>query len=247
MTLKRSVRIQTNSGQPVLKVTARALLGRAMGFRDCLPATLDALVAAGEVRTLGKGETLVRRGEPFDRLCLLIQGSLEVSLLRHDGHRHLISFLQPGDLAGLISLLDGMGHVNNMAARGAQTALLLVPGDAVRSWRAQDPMLGRAIELQLAFRTRLLYERFAADASVPVASRLAGLLRTLAGLYGSEGPEGIRLDIKISQSDLADWLGVTRQRINAAIQKLQQDGLIRLSYSRITIVDPGSLAELARL
>jgi CRP/FNR family cyclic AMP-dependent transcriptional regulator len=55
------------------------------------------------------------------------------------------------------------------------------------------------------------------------------------------------LDIKISQSDLADWLGVTRQRINAATQKLQQDDLIRLSYSRITIVDPQRMAELARL
>lgn len=218
-----------------------------MGFRECRSTTLDELVAAGRLRTLGKGETLVRRGEPFDMLCLVVTGALEVSLLRHDGHRHLISFLQPGDLAGMICLLDGLGHVNNLAARTAQTTVLLMPGDSVRRLRERDLALRIGIELQLAFRSRLLYEHLAADASQPVVGRLAGLLQTLVGLYGIEGPEGVRLDMKISQTDLADWLGVTRQRINAAIRQLQRDGLLRLSYSRITILDRAALAELARL
>lgn len=247
MPVDRPVRIQTNSGQPVLQVSARSLLGRAMGFRDCAGATLDTLVAAGRWRTLAKGETLVRRGEPFDLLCLVVTGALEVSLLRHDGHRHLISFLQPGDLAGMICLLDGLGHVNNLAARTDDTTVLQMPGDTVRSLRQQDLALRSSIELHLAFRSRLLYERFAADASQPVVNRLAGLLLIMAGLYGIESAEGLRLEMKISQTDLADWLGVTRQRINAAIQQLQRDGLLRLSYSRITIINRDALAELARL
>ncbi|MBP8308126.1 MAG: winged helix-turn-helix domain-containing protein [Burkholderiaceae bacterium] len=55
------------------------------------------------------------------------------------------------------------------------------------------------------------------------------------------------LEMKISQADLGDWLGVSRQRANFAVQKLRADGLITLGYSNITIIDPQGLAERARL
>ena len=85
------------------------------------------------------------------------------------------------------------------------------------------------------------------DPSLPLDTRLARLLHTLSSLYGLQRPEGILLDMKISQSDLADWLGVSRQRINFVIQQLQADGLIHLRYSTVTIVDAAGLVVRARL
>ncbi len=219
---------------------ARDLLNRSLGMRDCRPETLDALVAAGHTRTLGKGELFLSQGDRFDWLGLVIEGSLEVSLSRHDGHRHLISFLQPGDLVGLMCLIDGQGHVNDLRARHS-TTLLLVHGDDVRRLRLQDPALSFAFERQLVFRSRLLYERLAADPSMPLESRLARLLHLLIGLYGRAEAGVVKLDMKVSQTDLADWLGVSRQRVNFVIQALERDGLIKLSYSRITISDPAGL------
>jgi CRP/FNR family transcriptional regulator, cyclic AMP receptor protein len=221
---------------------ARQLLGEALGFRGCTTATLDAMVAGGTFRTLGKGELLASRGARFDNLCIVVQGSLETSLLRHDGHRHLISFLQAGDTAGMISLIDGLGHVNDLRAREANTTVMLVPGDKVRQLRLQDPALGLAFELQLAFRSRLLYERLAADPSIPLESRIASLLTTLAGLYGVKCADGVLVSMKISQTDLADWLGVSRQSINVAMQQLRTEKLIQAEYSTITITDPERLA-----
>ena len=190
----------------------------------------------------GKGELLTGRGSRFDNLCIVVQGSLETSLIRHDGHRHLISFLQAGDTAGMIGLIDGLGHVNDLLAREARTTVLLVPGDQVRQLRAQDPALGRAFELQLAFRSRLLYERLAADPSVPLESRIASLLTTLAALYGVKRADGVLVSMKISQADLADWLGVSRQSINLSMQQLRAEKLIQAQYSTITITDPQRLA-----
>ena len=240
-----SVRTQTDQALPAQSVLARRLLGQAVGFRDCAPATLDAMVAGGTIRVLGKGELLAGRGGRFDCLCVVVQGSLETSLLRRDGHRHLISFLQPGDTAGMIGLIDGLGHVNDLRGRGTRTTVLLVPGVLVRALRAGDPTLGMAFEMQLAFRSRLLYERLAADPSLSLDARLARLLTTLASLYGVQRSDGVLDSMKISQADLADWLGVSRQTINLAMQQLREARLIHARYSTVTIADPKGLAERA--
>jgi CRP-like cAMP-binding protein len=242
--LKSKPSAASQSPDATLRV-ARSLLGRALGFRDCQPSTLDAMVGAGRLRRLGKGEWLGRRGEPFSMLCVLVEGSLETSITRRDGRRHLISFLQPGDLLGMISSLDGLGHVNDLRGRGAATVLLLIPSQAIDALRPRDPALGRAFELQLAFRSRLLYERLAADPSMPLDARMARMLSSLSVLYGRPGPEGVLLDLKISQSDLGDWLGVSRQRANFTAQKLRGQGLIHLGYSTITIADPEGLRRFA--
>ena len=247
MPLTRSVKTPTKQNSESRRAVTRALLGQALGFRDCRADTLDALIDAGRWRTLSKGEVLAQRGSPFDMLCLIVEGSIEASLLRHDGHRHLVSFLQPGDVAGMISLLDGMGHVNDLCARSKGTTVLLIPGETIRSLRELDPALTRAFERQLAFRSRMLYERLASDPSMQLELRLARLLQTLSVIYGLKRPEGVLLQMKIAQSDLGDWLGVSRQRANFAVQQLRKDGLIELRYSTITITDPGKLAERARL
>lgn len=242
-----SVKTKTQDARDAQRAVARTLLGQALGFRDCRAETLDALVDAGRYRILSKGEVLAQRGAPFDMLCLIVEGSIEASLLRHDGHRHLVSFLQPGDVAGMISMLDGMGHVNDLCARSKDTTVLLIPGEAIRRLRELDPALTRAFERQLAFRSRMLYERLASDPSMPLELRLARLLQTLSMMYGLKRPEGLLLQMKIAQSDLGDWLGVSRQRANFAVQQLRKDGLIELRYSAITITDPARLAERARL
>lgn len=237
----------TNINPSKTKESARALLAETLGFKECLPQTLDSLVAAGSMLRLGKGEALVLRGQPFDALCLVVQGSLETRILNPDGHRHLISFMQPGDVVGIISVLDGLGHINDLLARSANTLVLRMPGPAVRELRLSDPGLGRAFEMQLAFRSRLLHERLAADSGIPIEARVARLLIALSSLYGEQRPGGLVLKIKISQEDLGDWLGVSRQSINAVLQALTAKALLRISYSRFTIADVDGLRAAAQM
>ena len=219
------------------KEFAREILVETLGFRECLPQTLDDLVAAGSLLRLGKGEALAQRGHSFDALALVVQGALESRILNPDGRRHLISFMQPGDVVGLISMLDGLGHINDLVARSANTLVLRIPGPAVRALRETDPKLGRAFEMQLAFRSRLLHERLAADSGMPIEARVARLVIALSSLYGEESPDGLALKIKISQEDLGDWLGVSRQGINTVLKVLTAKGLLQVSYSRLTIVN----------
>lgn len=224
---------------------ARGLIGRALGFRDCPASTLDSLVSAGRVIHLGKGEALALRGAPSQFVYVVVSGTLESSLTRSDGHRHLVSYLQPGDTTGIVGLLDGLGHINDLRAKG-RCSVLLIPKAALQELRAADPSLVIAFEMQMAFRSRLLYERLASDQSLPLETRVARLLHTLAGLYGLTRGDEILLNLKVSQADLADWLGTSRQRINEVMQKMQVDGLIRVRYASINLVKPDKVLDAAK-
>ncbi len=234
-------------GQTSGKRIAATLLRQALGFRDCEVQALEALCAGGVVRALGKSEVLVRRGDPFEFFCVVIEGALETSVLQQDGRRHLIAYLHPGDIAGIMSLWDGMPHPVDMAARVQPTRVLLVPGTVYRAVRDRYPSISRALELQMAWRSRLLHERMLGDTSMALDVRLARLLHLLSGISGRKQPEGVQLAMKMSQAELGDFLGVSRQRANFAVQKLKNDGLIQLNYSVITIVDAHGLAQRAGL
>ncbi len=244
MQINDSVLSTTKNPTKVAKLTARVLLGNALGFRDCMPTTLDAMVQSAVVRTLGKGELLVQSGQAFSWLCLIVRGALETGLIRPDGHRHLVGFLKEGDVAGMISLADGLGHVHDLRSRDGATTVLLIPAKIITALKELDRQLGRAFELQLAFRSRLMYERLSADPSVALEVRLARLILALTGLYGVTEANGVRLNIKISQMDLADWLGVSRQRVNIAMQQLKTQAFIHLSYSTITVTNMQGLQQL---
>jgi len=145
----------------------------------------------------------------------------------------------------MISVLDGLGHVNDLFARARGTAALLIPGDLVRSLRSQDRTLAHAFELQLAFRSRLMYERLSTHPGTELDIRLARMILVLSRLYGVETPKGILLAVKLSQSDLGDLLGVTRQHINYALNQLKGLDLIEMKYSTITVSNVDQLQAFA--
>ncbi|QGZ57727.1 Crp/Fnr family transcriptional regulator [Paraburkholderia acidiphila] len=226
------------------KALALGIIQRVIWLRDCRQETLSAMVECGVIRHYGKGERVAQCDEPFDFLGLLVKGSLEASLTRAWGHRHLVGLMQPGDLVGLVPALDGLGHVNDLWSRGPAT-LLLVPGDDLRRLRDADTMLVRALEQHLAFRCRVLFERLVADPGLSLEGRLCSLLLTLGTLYGVPRGNGFELEMKLSQSDMADWLGVSRQRINFVVKRLEADGLLDARYQAVQIVDRAKLVERA--
>lgn len=224
---------------------AFTLLRHALGYRDCAPEAIEDLVSHGRVQTLVKGETLVRQGEAFPYLCLVVEGSLEVSVMQREGRRLLAGFLGPGDLAGIMSLWDGLGHPQDMQAREAPTRVLLVERHDYAPVRDRHPSLARALELQMAYRSRLLHERLTGNTSRSLDKRLARLLHLMAMVSGRRVQGTVQ--IKVSQADIGDFLGVSRQSVNLAVQQLKADGLIEMRYSLVTIAHPERLAERAGL
>ncbi len=241
-----SVKSTTNRppAAPDLLAQARALLGRAVGFGDCEPQALDDLVASGQLRVLGRGEYAVRRGDPSTAAWFLVQGLLEASLVRSDGQRQLLGLLLPGDLFSLMAVVDDGGAEYDVSAREPCVALLL-PLASLRALRDRHPCLARACEAQFVHRARVMQRRLTVDPGISLDTRTAGMLKLLGGIYGTPTAHGVEFNVKLTQSDLADWMGLSRQRMNFALKQLEAEGLIRLQYLSITIVDPSRLAARA--
>lgn len=227
------------------RAIAKAFLQKTLGFADCLPSTLDALVEQGHLRALSKDEHLVRQGEPFDMLALVVEGSLSFSQSRPDGQSLRQSMQCAGDTIGYVPMADGSLYPFDTFARSNGTVILIMPGDLIRQLRPLDPGLGRTIELQLAFRLRRTYERMNHEAGQTINVRLAYILLAWAQRFGLERGDTVVIKEKFSQNELSGILGVSRQRVNFALRELKETGLIATRYSTLTVLDMKGLLRYA--
>lgn len=152
----------------------------------------------------------------------------------------------PGEILG-----PGSVFGDRSAESGAQAitagSLLVVAADALARYAATAPGLYAALARSLARRTLAVQRKLEAFSRAPVEARVAGALLELAG-----GPAtalaggGVRLDLPLSQADLAALAGTTRESCSAAVAALARRGLVRGSRLRgLVLPDPGGLAALA--
>ena len=223
---------------------ARRLLGRNRAFRDCPSPVLDELVSAGQLWWHEKGEILVRHGHPVGYLGLVVSGLLQTNRLYKSGTRQLTGMMATGELFNLIEVADPELQFGEMVAKSA-SVVLRVPVHEVNRLQLRESRLAIALQRCLAARLNLVFERSAASTALPLEARVAAILHILVQLYGLPREHGMLLDIKLSQEDLADLVGVSRQRLNFALKRLEADGLIQLGYASLMISDPARLAALA--
>ncbi|RPH40593.1 MAG: Crp/Fnr family transcriptional regulator [Burkholderiales bacterium] len=210
-------------------------------LRELAPPVLSMLLAGARLRTVAAGTTVMRRGERVEWLYVVVTGSLELSTTTAGGRRHVSSYLEPGQLFGLIPLLDDRGAIHDAAAHET-SRLLTVEAGAFRAALRADPALQARMLSLLAMRSRRLYASVTASSVQPLPMRLARLLLSLHAAYGTEpGAEGATIGLRLSQESLAEMLGVPRQRLNAALKAMERDGIVRMGYSRIVVLDEAAL------
>lgn len=221
---------------------ARAQLAHT--FQGCPAEVLDRLHAAGTMRTYEAGEYILRRGRLSHNFLLVVSGEVENSATHLSGHRHLFGFLRQGDCTGIVSLMIGGEHVIDHIAR-VPTTILSIPNDVMMREMQDQSTLCLALLRQLALRSRIKFSRVTLDPGVPLQIRLAWALQTISELYGLPRGNTIILDLKLSQGDIADWLGISRQHLNPHLKQLEKEGVICLGRAHLTILDPDHLAKLA--
>jgi CRP/FNR family cyclic AMP-dependent transcriptional regulator len=219
---------------------ALGLLRRTAGFAACPPEVLDRLMACSTLRRLRKGEYAVRRGDAFRHTGMLLRGTLDGSITDQEGRRHLTGPLLPGDWYSMLCVIDRQPHQHDVCAR-EDSLVASFPAAELLALRDTQPAFLSALATQIALRTRRLFDRVAADPGVAVDVRAARMLVTLGELHGRDRRAELPLHVPLSQSDLADWLGLSRQRTNFVLRQLESEGLVKLVYAGLDILDPAGL------
>jgi CRP/FNR family transcriptional regulator, cyclic AMP receptor protein len=112
--------------------------------------------------------------------------------------------------------------------------VLLIPGGVFIAALRNNAAAALAVARLLATRYSELFDHVAAQAQARLQDRVVAALAHLAVENGEPLPDG-RLRLRVTQQDVSDAVGASRQRVNEALRGLQRDGLVEIGYRQITI------------
>lgn len=212
-------------------------------FRGLPPPAFERIAALATQRQYREGEVVCSQGDPGDALYAVVSGSIRISTGTPDGREIFLNIMESGDTFGEIALLDG-GTRTASAVAIAPSELVMLRREHLFALLEKEPRV--ALELlrlcgeRLRWTSGLLEDAALLDAP----ARLAKRLLSLGQLHGEKNGDGFTL--RISQEDLAGFLGVTRQAVNQQLQAWKAKGWLDLARGSVTVVDAGAIRRAAR-
>lgn len=188
-----------------------------------------------------KDATLFLEGESPSRVFMLLSGKVKIHSASPHGRSVVLGVRGPGDIIGELSAIDGNPRVASAITLEAVEALVVAPAE-FQSFLEGRPGVASALLRILAQRIREADANRTHFGSGDCATRIALLLLELAERHGSTDGNGSHIDLALTQQDLADWVGESREAVTKALHSLREAGLIETSRRRITILDSRKLA-----
>ena len=203
------------------------------------------LVSIGRTDSVKKGEILFRRGDPGDRLALVLEGRFRVSNATAQGREVVLSFINVGELAGEISILDGVARSSDVTAMVPSNVFLLERSQFISVLQNNDEAYLHIVKV-LCRKIRESAHILESNTSELLSRACAGLVR-LGDLHGKQLDYGVLIDIAIPQKDLGAYLNMTRANANRQLSYLRDEGLVTIEDNKIILLDSDGLVDLAEM
>jgi len=204
----------------------RSLLSQTPMFRGVSLSALEDLARRVQVRNRPAASVLVAQDEPGDAMFVVVSGRAKVVLFGENGRELLLRTLESGDVFGEMALLDEKPRSANVVAVNDVT-LLVLERDALRAHLAAHPQTALNLLSELSLRLRQADETIANLALFDVEARLARTLERLASDGGEQGgAEGVVLQRRPTQQELANMVGSCRETISRTFTSLVRRGLL---------------------
>jgi CRP-like cAMP-binding protein len=201
-----------------------------------------ALRRAATARRFRKGATLFNEGDHSDRVLVLVSGRVKICSFTRDGRELILAVRGPGDLLGELSAIDGEARSATAIALEEVEALDL-DGGAFQAYLESNPRLAVLLLRMVTSRLRDADRKRIEFGAHETVGRVASRLVEMADRYGEPADGGIRIELPLSQEELAGWTGSSREAVAKALRTLRERGLIRTHRRGITVID---LDELRR-
>lgn len=220
---------------------AEALTAQSL-FADCEEAELSDIIARGQVRSFKAGQVLMSQGEEGRTLFIVLRGLARVSMVAANGREIILDYAEAGHVLGEIAFLDGGERTATIEAIEPVEALILTHGafsDIIEKHK------GLALRLLKAMARRLRQNNavIEADRAYTSGPRLARFLLRL--MMGEEAGIANQLKIALSQGELGNFAGMSREQINRQLSAWADNGIVALKGGRVTILDREALVDVA--
>ena len=186
---------------------------------------------------------LFHKDSPGQTLYLIESGTIRIFVLSETGQEMTLNVHGAGECFGEISLLDGKPRSAGAVALEQTVTYALHRDDFLRCLRDYPVLAQRIVEL-LAERLRHLTAYAECLAFLDVPGRLAAALLDLAERHGiKRDANTVEIDLHLTQTELATWVGATREMVNRALVVFRDQGWIIIEGQTIKILDMHQLRE----
>lgn len=199
---------------------------------------IAALMAISKVRTVRKGQIVCVTGDPGDTLIAVITGRLKVIARSADGGELTLTSVGPAGMIGDVSVADS-GPRSADAEAAENSVLMFIPRQAAQDICARIPAAAQALASSIATSLRRLTEATSDLVFLDLPRRVAKIL------ISQPRDESGKLRPHLTQGELAQQAGGTRQSVNAALRAFERRGWIQAASRSLTVAEPESLARFA--
>ena len=214
-------------------------------FQGVDPEAAEALAKEMDTVEIRKGEVVFNEGEPGDSLYIVLSGKIKLGRRAADGRQNLISVMGPSDMVGELSLFDP-GPRTATATAVVDTRLARLRKQSLRPWLTNRPEIAEQLLRVLARRLRRTNDALADLIFTDVPGRVAKNLLQMAGRFGSRDGGVLRVTHDLTQEELAQLVGASRETVNKALADFAARGWLRLEGRAVVLLAPDRLGRRAR-
>ncbi|MEP7054656.1 MAG: Crp/Fnr family transcriptional regulator [Actinomycetota bacterium] len=192
-----------------------------------------------------RGTIIFSEGDAGGQLHVILSGKVKISRAAVDGRENLLAVLGPGDLFGELSLFNpGPRTATATAITDAQLATF--SHDDLRPVIIEQPEVAAELLRVLAERLRQTNDAMADLVFTDVPGRVAKALLSLAERFGETDPDGVRVHHDLTQEELAQLVGASRETVNKALSDFAGRGWLRVDARAVVLLDLERLRRRAR-
>ncbi|HZR03805.1 MAG TPA: Crp/Fnr family transcriptional regulator [Burkholderiales bacterium] len=208
----------------------------------------DLLMAAAQsskIMDAKAGEQIVRQGQVLQGLYVIASGEIAIGVYNKDGRRYVRRYAARGEVYGLLSMLDGKGSPQFYITHVA-TKIIFVPKAVILDALEREPQLWWGIVRQWAVYHRNQLAALHQAAFETLRVRLLRALLDYASKFGAVELTNTPTKLRLTQDELAELLGVTRQTISRELKHLEREGHIQIMYRGILLNKPAALLPMVQ-
>jgi CRP/FNR family transcriptional regulator len=214
---------------------------------------LFAQLAAPEVRQIGEhfdtalveaGERIYQFGDLADRVYILKSGRIKVTRASSAGKEFILYFISPGEIFGELAI-TGKELRTGTATVLEDAFICAIDREHFEAFMLRHPEVSLNVSRVIGQRKDRTERRVLDLISKDVRTRLANTLAELATDYGTDEKRGVRIDLRLTQSDLAQLVGSTRETTSTVFNEFRRAGLVDAEGRTVWVLDPEALGGYA--
>ncbi len=222
-----------------------AALSRTPLLREVSEADMAVIRPHTHAVELRRGEHLYQEGDAGDQLYVVIEGKVKLTRTSPDGREVLIRVQGPGEMFGELAMFDP-AYRTSTATAVTDSRLAVIAHEDLRGILTDRPAVALLLLRVLAQRLREITEASTNLVFTDVPGRVAKALLELAAKFGVPQEHGIQVPHDLTQEELAQLVGASRETVNKALADFTARGWIQLSAKSVLLLDPERLRRRAR-